>query len=257
MRRGTQAISKTVVILIWAKGRANHPLCSTRVAHLINGESMLPVSNPESQTMSSKELYEIICLSRVENGESQPRLNDFHARLVDELEGDHYESFVVQNPNKTKTTFYRLTKQQCLLIGMRESKAVRRSVLAKLEEQAAPQIPQTYAEALQLAADQAKLIEEQRPKVEFVDKLVSRDTLMNATQVAQKLGLSAVKLNRILDELGGVYSKSVKRSRTFCQSWVEKGYGELKQTQEGYPQALFTPAGEVRIFELLTSEGII
>ena len=81
---------------------------------------------------------------------------DVNARIVDELEGDHYESFVVQNPNKTETkafnsrivdeidefiayeTFvshgqeskiYQLTEDQCLLVGMRESKGVRKSVL--------------------------------------------------------------------------------------------------------------------------------
>lgn len=129
----------------------------------------------------------------------------------------------------------------------------------ELEEQAsyAPAIPQTYAEALQLAADQAKQLELQAPKVAFVENLVERNTLMTATQVAQKHGLSAIKLNRILDELGGVYSKNVKRSRVFCQSWIDKGYGQMKQTETGHDQALFTPAGEVRIHELMISEGVL
>lgn len=126
-----------------------------------------------------------------------------------------------------------------------------------LENQSKPQIPQTYAEALQLAADQAKQLELAAPKVAFVDNLVSRKNLMTATQVASKHGMSAVKLNKLLDELGGVYNQSVKRGRVFIQSFIDSGYGEVKQTEHGYSQALFTPSGEVYINEKLISEGVI
>lgn len=80
---------------------------------------------------------------------------------------------------------------------------------------------------------------------------------MTATQVANKHKISAVKLNKLLDELGGVYNQSVKRGRVFIQSFIDSGYGELKQTEQGYSQALFTPAGEVYINEKLISEGVI
>lgn len=126
-----------------------------------------------------------------------------------------------------------------------------------LENQSKPQIPQTYAEALQLAADQAKQLELAAPKVAFVDNLVNRKNLMTATQVASKHGMSAVKLNKILDELGGVYNQSVKRGRVFIQSFIDSGYGEVKQTEQGYSQSLFTPAGEVYVNEKLISEGVI
>lgn len=85
-------------------------------------------------TMSSLELHDIINAARISAGESQVRRNDFHDRVVDELEGDHYETFVVQNLNKTETVAYRLTKDQCLLVAMRESKAVRRKVRDRINE---------------------------------------------------------------------------------------------------------------------------
>jgi len=127
----------------------------------------------------------------------------------------------------------------------------------ELESNQQPKIPTNFAEALQLAADQAKQLELAAPKVAFVDNLVNRDNLMTATQVASKHKMSAVKLNKLLDELGGVYNQSVKRGRVFIQSFIESGYGELKQTEQGYSQALFTPAGEVYINEKLISEGVI
>ena len=119
-------------------------------------------------------------------------------------------------------------------------------------------IPANFSEALQLAADQAKQLELAAPKVAFVNNFVERESLQNATQVAQSMKLkSANALNKILDELGGVYSGSVKRSRVFTVKFINDGYGEVKQTPAGYPQSLFTAKGIVYLNELLTSEGYI
>jgi phage antirepressor YoqD-like protein len=128
---------------------------------------------------------------------------------------------------------------------------------SKEESKPAFQIPQTMYEALQLAADQAKQLELAAPKVAFVDNCVNRGQLMTATQIAQKHKMSAVKLNKFLDEIGGVYSKSVKRSRVFIQAFIDKGMGETKQTELGYSQALFTAQGEQWINERLINEGVI
>lgn len=57
-----------------------------------------------------------------------------------------------------------------MLIGMRESKAVRKNVLAALKQKQTPLLPQSFSEALQLAADQARKIEEDKPKVEYYEK---------------------------------------------------------------------------------------
>lgn len=103
----------------------------------------------QSVTMSSLELLDVINASRHEHGQSGLRRNDFHARVTDELEGEYYETFVVENHNGTKTTAYRLNHDQCLLVAMRESKTVRRSVLEKIKTiesgNALPSIPATMA----------------------------------------------------------------------------------------------------------------
>jgi outer membrane murein-binding lipoprotein Lpp len=85
------------------------------------------------KTMSSVDLLVIINTSRKESGESEVRRNDFMSRCRDELDGEHYETFVVKNPNGTTTECLALTRDQCMLVSMRESKKVRRSVLAKLK----------------------------------------------------------------------------------------------------------------------------
>ena len=124
-------------------------------------------------------------------------------------------------------------------------------------QQAQPvfQIPQTLGEALQLAANQALQIEQYKPKVDHYNAVVERKGLLNATQVGLKLGMSAIALNRILEELG-VYNGSVKGSRVFKQSFVNKGYGVLKQTEQGQTQSLFTILGEAWVIEKLQCEGV-
>lgn len=93
-------------------------------------------------------------------------------------------------------------------------------------------------------------------KLSTTKKIVVRDTLLNATQVAQKIGLSAIALNKLLDSLK-VYSHGVKRARVFQQWFIDKGFGELKQTDLGYSQPMFTTKGEAWVIQKLVSEGVI
>lgn len=162
-----------------------------------------------------------------------------------------------QDPqNKQVYTEYLLTKRDSLILVAQNSPEFTAAIVDRWQELEANQfyIPQTYGEALQLCADQAKQIELAAPKVAFVDRLVERSTLMTSTQVAQKHGKSGVWLNKFLDEID-VFNKSIKRGRVFKHWFVEKGLGEMKQTELGHSQALFTPAGEVWINEKLYSEG--
>lgn len=126
----------------------------------------------------------------------------------------------------------------------------------ELENQNAVQLPQTFAEALQLAADQARQLELAAPKVQYFDTVVERSTLLNATQVAQKLGMSAMAMNKHLDQLN-VYSRGVKRARVFQQWFIDKGFGELKQTELGFSQPMFTTKGEAWVIEKLVGEGVL
>ena len=94
------------------------------------------------------------------------------------------------------------------------------------------------------------------PKINHYDKVVERKNLLNATQVGEKLdGMSAIILNRHLAELG-VYNKSVKRGKVFSTWFTQKGFGEMKQSEAGYDQPLFTQKGQAWVIEQLTSEGV-
>lgn len=125
-------------------------------------------------------------------------------------------------------------------------------------------MPQTYIEALQALLDsekqkQALLAQAQKdaPKVRHYDLVAERTNLMNASQVGSKIGLSAVRLNKYLDEFG-VYNKAVKRNkRTFNHWFILRGFGKMIQGEMGYDQAVFTHTGEAWVIEKLANEGVV
>lgn len=105
-------------------------------------------------------------------------------------------------------------------------------------------------------AKQAALIqlEQAKPKINHYDTVVERSALLNATEVGSKIGLTAQELNKFL-EAKGVYDTRIKRSRSFRHWFIEAGYGQTKQTANGYPQSLFTTKGEAWIIETF-SKGV-
>ena len=160
------------------------------------------VAQNVARTMSSAELLEIINAARAEAGEPEIRRNKFAEKIEDELEGEHYTKRVVQNLNKTESVIFDLTRDQCMLVSMRESKGVRRRVLARLNAlDAAPAIPQTLPEALRLAADLAEqnnqlrlVVTEQAPKVEALARIANARGSMCMTDAAKHLGVQRCKL---------------------------------------------------------------
>lgn len=205
------------------------------------------MSSREVSTLTNKQHSHVIRDAKVVIDQilDDPNLDDPHFQIIQDGRG--YISEIHMDRNLTL----------CLVSGY--SVSLRMAIIKRwdeLENQNAVQLPQTFAEALQLAADQARKIELDKPKVEYYEKIVVRDTLLNATQVAQKLRMSAMAMNKYLDQFD-VYSRGVKRARVFQQWFIDKGFGELKQTELGFSQPMFTTKGEAWVIEKLTSEGVV
>ena len=212
--------------------------------------SNLILTQNQTLTMSTREIASLLNKTHSNIKISAERLAE---KGTIALQGSKFEH------NGNEYTEWLLNKRDSLILVAQNSPEFTAAIVDRwqeLESKQAPQIPKTFAEALQLAANQAKQLELAAPKVAFVDNLVNRDNLLNASQVGAKHKLSAVKLNKILDELS-VYNKSVKRGRVFQTWFIEKGLGEMKKTELGYDQALFTNAGEIWINEKLISESVI
>lgn len=216
--------------------------------------------NNQSMTMSSREIADLVCSNHSDVKRSAKRLE------IDGILTQPLAEFPFTH-NNNQYSEYRFNKRDSLVLVARLSPQFTAAVVDRwqeLEAQQKPALPKSYAEALleagRLALENEKQAEQLRlaaPKVEFVEKYVERSSLQTATQVAATFGMSAVKMNKILDEIGSVYDKRIKRSRAFCADWIAKGYGETKQNEQGYSSSLFTPAGIMRVTEIFTSEGVI
>ncbi|WP_236247799.1 phage antirepressor [Pseudomonas mosselii] len=126
-------------------------------------------------TMDTTALLALVNEARAAFGEGPVRHNDFVARCKDELDGEHYEIFVVQNLNNTQSEGLRLSADQCKLVAMRESKGVRRRVLARLNELEGQQTrPMTPAEQLLAQAQTMVTLERQQAEQQVALERVER-----------------------------------------------------------------------------------
>ncbi|WP_146139959.1 phage antirepressor KilAC domain-containing protein [Salsuginibacillus halophilus] len=85
--------------------------------------------------------------------------------------------------------------------------------------------PQTYAEALRLAADQAEEMERNKPKVEAHDRFISGENLQTMGDIAQSLGWGRNNLFKELRAQG-----VLKKNNTPYQRFIDAGYFSVKQT---------------------------
>ncbi len=147
-------------------------------------------------TMTSLDFMEVINVERVNAGETAHEPRKFLAKVVDELDLDETGKKFRLNSNQTESAYYDMTMDQMMLVGMRESKGVRRNVLAKLKQMEKPQVPQTYSAALLEAGRLALELEQKNeqlaiavPKAEFVDRYVDSSGTYTFRQVAKMLGV--------------------------------------------------------------------
>lgn len=212
------------------------------------------------QAVEAKELYQSL-------GLNSAHWAKWHSRNIDNnpfaVEGEDYQGFTQWvSGNKTKNYLLSIHFAKKLAMQVRTEKGEQvRNYFLECEDlvkrQAAPQLPdftnpvaaaRAWADELeqkQIAMQKLAIAE---PKALVYDTIVERDTLLNATQVGSKIGLTAQKLNKLLS-VANVYDKRIKRSKTFSSWFIEKGLGEMKQTPSGYPQALFTTKGEAWVVE--------
>lgn len=115
-----------------------------------------------------------------------------------------------------------------------------------------PAIPQSFAEALQLAADQAKQLELAAPKVNAYDKLIESTHLKSVGDVAKSIGLkSAQALNKKLEAVSAYDGRC--SNRVWSGWFVEQGLGEMRTTDDGYSRNLMTAKGQAWSLELFSN----
>ena len=99
---------------------------------------------------------------------------------------------------------------------------VTHEVLPSIRKTGSYGIPRNYAEALQLAADQAKQLLEQKPKVEFFDAVAESKDAIEIASVAKVLGVPGVGRNKLFEFLRN--HKIPMRNNQPYQKYVDAGY---------------------------------
>ena len=99
-------------------------------------------------------------------------------------------------------------------------------------------------------------IEEQKPKVEYVEKYVERNNTKNITATAKEIGISGRKLGEWLRKKDYAFKRTDKL--VWKQQFIDEGYGVMKQTVKNEfdtSQALFTAAGDLFIKTKYAEDG--
>lgn len=122
------------------------------------------------------------------------------------------------------------------------------------------QIPQNMAEALQLAADQAKQLMAQQPKVDYYDNQMRNPGLMTVTEIAKDYGMTATKLNRLLHEFGVQFKQG--KHWVLYHEYDGKGYTQYEafayNDNKGVHNNLkWTQRGRKFIYDTLKEHGIL
>ena len=234
----------------------------------------------DSALISSLDLLEIINMARKEASEPEVRRNQFTERCADELEGEHYKSFVVTNPNGTTSEALMLTHDQCFLVGMRESKSVRRRVLEKLKDLENPsvQLPDftNPAIAARAWADQVekvqalametqekqKALDVAQPKAEALDRISGAEGSICITSAAKILNIQPKKLFQSLHACGWIYKRPGARAWLGHQDKIRQGLLDHKSTtversdgsSKMVEQVLVTPKGLTKLAALMAAE---
>lgn len=140
------------------------------------------------------------------------------------IENQDFEVFnnFGENPNGGRPAIeYALTidtaKELAMVEGNEKGKQARRYFI-ECEKQLKVggfALPQTFAEALKLAAQQAERLELQQaelqiqaPKVAYYDEVLQSQSTYNTNQIAKELGMAAITLNKKLQEMKVQYKQN-------------------------------------------------
>ena len=192
--------------------------------------NLIATTNQPLTMRSYDFLNNIINPYRDAHGESKVRNNDFIKRVESECDDLlAYETFVSFGQ---EVKSYTLNLDQMMLVGMRESKAVRKSVLAKLKELSNPQVPSWLSnispQGLAIIEDMNRQIEESKPKVEFHDKLVNDAATFSLRDAAKKIQQRPNKFSAWLRSEGYLCQNNLPKQQYINQGLFKTHTGQSR-----------------------------
>ena len=237
---------------------------NTDVQALNNPAPRFLQSQNVARTMSSVDLRDLVNDARTRAGESKVRNDQFIIRVEDELSGElGVCSFIAHPQSGVMMASYELTLDQCTLVGMRESKAVRRTVLQKIKDLEGPKQLSTI-EILQIAMESEKArlmltaqVEQQATKIHSLENLFKEG--MTHTQFCKGLnGVNVMQVGHFLEGRNWLYNESKSGTRYRVAAYARDKYMTEHQHEVAPhgkdPFISYTPIllrkGATRLYEL-------
>ncbi|MDH1477546.1 phage antirepressor KilAC domain-containing protein [Comamonas thiooxydans] len=202
-------------------------------------------------TMSSREIAEL-------TGKELGHVNRDIRAMLDSLQDDPELEHVREDQDgRGYTTAFHLGRELTYTLLAGYNVALRRRVIARwqeLEAQQAPKLPQTMAQALRLAAEQAEQIEAQQeqlaqaaPKVAFVDRYVAATSGEKGfREVCKLLGANEHEFSEFLARAKIMYrlaGKMTPHAEHLAAGRFKVKTGTAPRNEHAYAQAKFTPKG--------------
>lgn len=188
-----------------------------------------------TELMSIKETMSSLQIAEITGKQHAHVMRDIRNLLEQGVGQSNFgESSYINSQNKEQPC-YELTKKGCLILASGYDALLREKIINRWEElelnhrNGGFQIPQTLSEALMLAAEQTKqleqakaekqlleakaqeqerVIKEQAPQVEYYQKVLTSESTYTVTQIAKEFGWGPQTLNRKLKEKGVQYKQS-------------------------------------------------
>ena len=215
---------------------------------------MNAVTTPAALTMSSRDIAELTGKRHADVMRDIRSMMDALQQNA-ELRSVCFSSTYV-GENEQSYPQYELDKDTSLTLLLGYDPVARMKVVKRwqeLEAQQAPTLPQTMAQALRLAADQAEQIEAQQeqlalaaPKVEYVDRYVAANGSMGFRQVAKLLQANEHEFRTWLQDAKIMYR--LANEWTAYQNHIEAGRfvvraGVATANEHAFNTTKFTPKG--------------
>lgn len=185
---------------------------------------------------------------------------------------------------------YSLTKEECLYIATKFNDEARAKLILRwkeLEEKQQPAVPTNYLDALRSEEEREQLtletkkqqetilhisqenaelgnkITEILPKVSYYDKILQSKATMTVTQIAQDYGMSAIALNKQLEQLG--IQRKVRGQWILYGQYLSYGYVHNRVveivrsngTHDVKNNTEWTMKGRIFIYQLFKAKGIL
>lgn len=235
----------------------------------LNNTGLIGLSNTsEVKTMSSLEIAELT------GKDHRNVMRDIKVMFeqLDNLKGLlSFEHTYTHHQNGQKYKCYHLPKNETLCLVSGYSPQMRMAIIKRWQELEEANksngiFMPNFSDPVEAAiawANEKRLsrmleqkIEEQKPKVEYVEKYVERNNTKNITATAKEIGISGRKLGEWLRKKDYAFKRTDKL--VWKQQFIDEGYGVMKQTVKNEfdtSQALFTAAGDLFIKTKYAEDG--